>query len=199
MLTDYPNISLSELDEAHADAIVGDNKIDIRAFGGVYTVNIFSEVMHRWKLKRNRILAAIIEYEQKDKPQIDQAVLEQKRSAFRQQVIDWFESEVTAPTVTDWKQLNQAFCNELIEAKYIPLQNAQLWADAKAETTEQVKHERIKAERLGDYQAIRRYIRQLSDELSETDKSDLSAIRISIYAKLLVMDALNERRFDVVG
>lgn len=186
MIKDYGQISLEEVREAHAEA----SKNAFKAFGGIYTVNMFSEIMHLWKQKRNKILAAIDKIERTD--EVKEAELtEAKKVEFNKYCNDWLTSQLLNRTVKSYHELNLGLCNELIQSGVVKGQRKDLWDKAKVEAVKQLEQERDEAMfNKGDYDKVKAYNSILQKIHEHNYPPDMKGRTEAIYARLLVMDCI---------
>jgi hypothetical protein len=186
MIKDYGSISLEEVREAHAEA----SKNAFKAFGGIYTVNMFSEIMHLWKQKRNKMLAAIDKIERSD--EVKEAELtEAKKVEFNKFCNDWLTQQLLNRTVKSYHELNLGICNELIQSGTVKGQRKDLWDKAKVEAVKQLEQERDEAMfNKGDYDKVKAYNSILQKIHENNYPPDMKGRTEAIYSRLLVMDCI---------
>ena len=186
MNKDYAAISLEEVREAHAES----SKNALKAFGGMYTVNMFGEIMHAWKQKRNKLLAAIDAIERND--EVKEAELtELKKVEFSKYCQDWLRLQQVNRTVKSYQELNLGICNELIQSGTVKGQRKDLWEKAKVEAVKQLEQERDEAMfNKGDYDKVKAYNSILQKIHEHNYPPDMKGRTEAIYSRLLVMDCI---------
>jgi hypothetical protein len=189
MIKDYSNISLEEVREAHAEAAKGTDKFSVKAFGGIYTANIFTEVMHVWKQKRSKIIAAIKAAEAKQ-PEIEAAELNRKKEQFTQYCKDWLTKELLNRTAKHWSDLSLGVCQELIDSKVIKGNRKDLWKDSAELTIKQFENQRDKAGAEKDFPTFKQMNLAVQSIMNGIASTDALSKRKGIYARLLVWDCI---------
>jgi hypothetical protein len=186
MIKDYGSISIEEVREAHAES----SKNALKAFGGMYTVNMFSEIMYAWKIKRNKLIAAIDATERSYEVQ-EQELAEAKRKEFTKYCHDWLTSQKSNPSVKTYAELNLGMCNELIQSGMVKGQRKDLWDKAKVEAVKELESDRDNAMfNKGDYDKVKAFNSILSKITEHNYPSDMKGRTEAIYARLLVFDSI---------
>jgi hypothetical protein len=190
MLLQHPNISLEEIREAHAEA----SKNALKAFGGIYTVNMFNEIMHAWKQKRNKLIAAIDAIENNAEKQ-EKDYTEKKRKEFSKYCKDWLTNELLNPTLKHWSELSLGICTELIQQGTVKGNRGDLWNLAKIEAVKQLTVERDDAMyNRGDYSKAKAYQSILDKVRDNNYPPDLKGLSEAIYTRLLVWDCIESNK-----
>jgi hypothetical protein len=189
MMADYGSISIEEVREAHAEAAKGTDKFSAKAFGGIYTANIFSEVMHIWKQKRSKIVAAIKEAEAK-KPEVEAAQLEAKKKEFSKYCNDWLTAQLLNRTVKHWSELSLGVCQELIDSGVVKGSRPDLWKQSAELTVKQFEQERDKASYEKDFATFKQMNNVVQSIMDGIVPQDALSKRKGIYARLLVFDCI---------
>lgn len=185
MIKDYGSISIEEVREAHAES----SKSSLKAFGGIYTVNMFSETMFAWKQKRNKILSAIDKIELNDTVKEAQ-LTELKKIEFSKYCNDWLTAQLLNRTVKNYMELNLGICSELIQAGTVKGQRKDLWEMAKIEAVAQLKQEREQSYHRGDMDKVKGYNSILQKIDEHNYPPDMKGRTEAIYARLLVFDCI---------
>lgn len=193
MIKDYGSISIEEVREAHAEAAKGTDRFSAKAFGGIYTANIFTEVMHAWKQKRSKIIAAIKEAESK-KPEIEAAQLESKKKEFSKYCNDWLTSQLLNRTVKHWSELSLGVCQELIDSGVVKGSRPDLWKQSAELTVKQFEHERDKAGAEKDFSTFKQMNNVVQSIMDGIVPQDALSKRKGIYARLLVFDCIESNQ-----
>ena len=189
MIKDYGSISIEEVREAHAES----SKNALKAFGGMYTVNMFSEIMYAWKIKRNKLIAAIDATERSHEVQ-EEELAEAKRKEFTKYCYDWLTSQQSNPTVKSYAELNLGMCNELIQSGAVQGKRKDLWDKAKSEAIKQLTADRDEAMYdTNDFNKVRAFNSIISKITEHNYPSDMKGRTEAIYARLLVFDAINKK------
>ena len=193
MMKDYSNISIEEVREAHAESAKGTDKFSLKAFGGIYTANIFTEVMHQWKQKRSKIIAAIKEAESKQ-PEIEALELNRKKEQFTQYCKDWFSKQLSNRTAKHWTDLSLGICQELIDSGIVKGNRVDLWKHSADLTVKQFEHERDKAGAEKDFYTFKQMNNVLDSIMNGIVSTDALSKRKGIYARLLVWDSIENNK-----
>jgi hypothetical protein len=185
MIKDYGNISIEEVREAHAES----SKNALKAFGGMYTVNMFSEIMYAWKQKRSKILAAIDNIDKVN--EVDEAAeLESKKQQFTQYCKDWLTNELKIKSIKQWSELSLGICQELIDSGTVKGNRPDLWKQSADLTLKQYEQDRSKASAEKDFATLKKMNAAVEAIMAGIVPQDALSKRKGIYTRLLVFDYL---------
>jgi hypothetical protein len=185
MVKDYGNISIEEVREAHAES----SKNALKAFGGMYTVNMFSEIMYAWKQKRSKILAAIDNIDKVN--EVDEAAeLESKKQQFTQYCKDWLTNELKIKSIKQWSELSLGICQELIDSGTVKGNRPDLWKQSADLTLKQYEQDRSKASAEKDFATLKKMNAAVEAIMGGIVPQDALSKRKGIYTRLLVFDYL---------
>ena len=185
MIKDFGSISIEEVREAHAESA----KNALKAFYGMYTVNMFSEIMYAWKQKRSKILAAIDHIDKVN--EVDEAAeLESKKQQFTQYCKDWLTNELKIKSVRQWSELSLGICQELISSGTVQGNRPDLWKQSGELTVKQYENERSKASAEKDFATMKKMNAAVESIINGIVPQDALSKRKAIYTRLLVFDYL---------
>lgn len=177
----FSQIGLCELRDAHRFAAKTGK---YQAFNGMYTVNLFHEIMNEWRYKRQALLHAYDSTMAKQ-IQVEAEETERKRERFKAQTIDWFETEKAAMNIKTWEDVPIYYANVLVEAGLTGSKDGELWKQAGLAAERQMKREAEGYKEKGRYEKAK----ELMKLFEKRDKS-LHDRAVDNYKKMLVFKAI---------
>jgi len=193
MIKDCGSISIEEVREAHAES----SKNALKAFYGMYTVNMFSEIMYAWKQKRSKIIAAIDNIDKIN--EVDEAAeLESKKQQFTQYCKDWLTNELKIKSVRQWSELSLGICQELIDSGTVQGNRPDLWKQSADLTLKQYEQDRSKASAEKDFATLKKMNAAVEAIMGGIVPQDALSRRKAIYARLLVWDHIQKNKSKII-
>ena len=177
MLKNHPTAGINELRQAHELATKTGK---FQAFNGIYTVNLFNEIMHAYTSTRNKLLMAYDNALSKA-DEAEKAENEAKKAAFRKQAIEWYEAAKADKSIRSWRDIPTYYANEICASGYIAPGDEAL----KQKAIEAFKAEQAaEADRLR-YDGMREKAKNLMAALERMGKSELDMAKL-IYRRMIV-------------
>jgi hypothetical protein len=183
MLKNHPTTGIGELRQAHELATKAGK---LQAFNGMYTVNLFNEIMHSYTSTRNKLLmaydTALLKADEAEK-----AENEAKKAAFRKQAIEWYKAAKHDKSIRSWRDIPTYYANEICASGYIAPGDEAL----RQKAIEAYKQEQVaEAERLR-HEGLREKAKNLMAALERMGKSELDMAKL-IYRRMLVFNRMKE-------
>jgi hypothetical protein len=181
MLKNHATTGIGELRQAHELATKTGK---FQAFNGMYTVNLFNEIMHLYASTRNKLLMAYDSTLSKA-DEAEKAENEAKKAAFRKQAIEWYEAAKADKSIRSWRDIPTYYANEICASCYIAPGD---------EALKQKAIEAFKAEQAGEadrlrYEGMREKAKNLMAALERMGKSELDMAKL-IYRRMLVFNRM---------